>query len=410
MQRVVSPLFFTWVLLLFAPHTLNLAAQQADDATVQSYSRAAEEALSRKDPDAAIAALEKLTHLTPNDPQVYANLGAVYYTQGRYPQAAKAYQTALRLDPNLPQVPLMLGMCDMELGQPKEAIPLLEAAFQNPPNDEVGRSIGLNLSSAYLSLNQQTKALEITGALLDRYPNDPEVLYRASHLYGDMALKTMTHLVDVAPDSIWKRMSFAEALEAEKKYDLAIIEYRKVIADEPDMPAVHYRLGKALLLRAPDSVEARDEALKELQQAVELDPRNSAAEYEMGEIYRREGQLRPARDHFSRAVTLDPTVEDAQIALARTLLRMQEPKDSVPHLVAAIQLNPTNEVSHFLLASAYKSLGNPADYENEMALYRRYHSKASQGQSGNGEQPPQALATPASTKQTLDPETKSRPN
>jgi predicted Zn-dependent protease len=149
MQRVVSRLFCSWVLLLFTPHTFNLAAQQADDATVQSYSRAAEEALSRKDPEAAIAALEKLTHLTPNDPQVYANLGAVYYTQGRYPQAAKAYQTALRLDPNIPQVPLMLGMCDMELGQPKEAIPLLETAFQNPPNDAVGRSIGLNLSSAY---------------------------------------------------------------------------------------------------------------------------------------------------------------------------------------------------------------------------------------------------------------------
>jgi predicted Zn-dependent protease len=271
----------------------------------------------------------------------------------------------------------------------------------------VGRSIGLNLSSAYLSLNQQTKALQITGALLDRYPNDPEILYRASHLYGDMALKTMTHLVDVAPGSIWKRMSFAEALEAEKKYDLAIIEYRKVIADEPDMPAVHYRLGKALLLQAPDSAEARDEALKELQQAVALDPRNSAAEYEMGEIYRRQGQIKLARDHFSRAVTLDPTVEDAQIALARTLIRLQEPKDSVPHLEAAIQLNPANEISHFLLASAYKSLGKSTDYETEMALYRKYHSQASQEKSGEAEQPPQAMATPAFTKQTLDPETKS---
>jgi cytochrome c-type biogenesis protein CcmH/NrfG len=111
MQRVFSPLFLA--LLLFTPPTLTLAAQQADDATVQQSSRAAEEALSRKDPDAAIIALEKLTHLTPGSAEVYANLGAVYYTQGRYPQAAKAYQTALRLDPNIPQVPLMLGMCDM---------------------------------------------------------------------------------------------------------------------------------------------------------------------------------------------------------------------------------------------------------------------------------------------------------
>jgi hypothetical protein len=81
----------------------------------------------------------------------------------------------------------------------------------------------------------------------------------------------------------------------------------------------------------------------------------------------------------------------------------------VPHLVAAIQLNPKNEISHFLLASAYKSLGDPTDYENEMALFRRYHSEASVEKSGDGEQPPQALAIPGFTKQTLDPETTSRP-
>lgn len=366
--------------------------------------------MARKDPDAAIASLEQLTRLTPGNAEVYANLGAVYYTQGHYPQAAKAYQTALHLDPNIPQVPLMLGMVDMELGQVKEAVPLLETGFQNPPSDEVGRSVGLNLSGAYLSLNQPTKALAVTTALLERYPDDPEVLYRASHLYGDMALKTMSHLVDVAPSSVWKQMSFAEALESEKKYDLAIIQYRKVIATNPDMPAVRYRLGKAILLRAPDSPEARDEALKELQQAVALDPRDSAAEYEIGEIYRRQGQLKPAREHFSRAVDLDPTVEDAQIALARTLLRLQEPKESVAHLEAAIQLNPTNEISHFLLASAYKSLGNATNYDSEMVLYRKYHSQASKDKS-EGDQPPQALATPGSTKQTLDdPEIKPRPN
>ena len=79
----------------------------------------------------------------------------------------------------------------------------------------------------------------------------------------------------------------------------------------------------------------------------------------------------------------------------------------MPHLEAAIQLNPTNEISHFLLASAYKSLGNSTDSENEMALYKRYHSQASQEKSREADQPPQAMATPSFTKQTLDPDPKS---
>lgn len=407
MRRIVFASTVSWALLLFA--SLNLGGQQTDDAAIEHYSEAARDALSRKDPEAALTALGKLARLTPNNADVFANLGAVNYTQGHYAEATEAYKTALRLDPQIPQVPLMLGMCYMELGQVKEAIPMLEQGFQNPPSDEVGRSVGLNLLSAYMSANQPSKGLELTGRLLDRYPNDPEVLYRASHLYGDMALKTMTHLVDVAPQSVWKRMSFAEALESEKRYDLAIIEYRKAVADEPDMAAIHYQLGRALLLRAPDDAEARDEGLKEFEEAVKLDPHNSAAEYEIGEIHRRQGQFTQAREHFSRAVTLDPTVEDAQIALARTLIRLQRPEDSVPHLLAAIELNPKNEVSHFLLANAYRALGNSTGYENEMAHYKEFHSHPVDEKSGETEPASHGLALPGATKQTMDSETKRQP-
>lgn len=399
-MRVAFASSASWALLVFA--SLHVAGQQADQATVEQYSRAAQDALSRKDPEAALNALEKLAHLAPNNAEVFADLGAVNYTQGRYSQAAEAYTTALRLDPKIPQVPLMLGMSYMELGHVKEAIPMLEEGFEHAPQEDVGRSVGLNLLSAYMSLNQNKKALKITGELVDRYPNDPEVLYRASHLYGDMALKTMTHLADVAPESVWKRMSFAEALESEKRYDLAIMQYRKAIANEPDMPEPHYQLGRALLLRSPDDVAAREEALKEFNEAVKLDPKNGAAEYEIGEIYRRQGQFAQAREHFSRAVMLDPTVEDAQIALARTLIRLQEAKESVPHLLAAIELNSKNEISHFLLANAYRSLGNPTGYQNEMALYRKYHAQPSAEKSADADSLSEGLGTPGSTRQTMD--------
>lgn len=404
MRRTFCWLILCWVIMPCLPFSLCLS-QEADEAAIQSYSRQAEDALARKDADAAIVALEKLAHLAPNNPEVFANLGAVYYARGRYPQAAEAFHRALRLNPKMPNVPLMLAMCDAELGHMHEALPILESAFRHPPNAEMGRSIGLKLILVYTSSGQPTKALEVIETLLSRDPNDPEILYRASHLYGDRALQTMTRLADVAPESVWKRMAFAEALEAEKRYDLAVIEYRKVNAADPDMAGVHYRLGRALLLAAPDSDQARSDALEEFQQDLALEPHNPAAEYEIGEIYRRRGQFEPALDHFSRAVEMDPAVEDAQIALGRTLIRLQKPKESVPHLLAAIQLDPKNETSHFLLASAYKSLGDSAAYQNEMTLYQKYHSVPYDGHPATSEQAPQALVTPEITKQTLDAET-----
>lgn len=384
--------------LLLAGSSLARAAQQPDAVSIRRYSEEAQQALAHHDAGAALAALEKLARLTPGNASVYANLGAVYYTLGRYAPAAEAFERALRLDPKIPNVSLMLALCNAELGRATQALPVLEAAFRHPPSAEMGRTVGIKLAAVYSSLGQHLKALEVTEALLKRFPNDPELLYRASHLYGDRALETMTQLVGVAPESVWTTLAFGEALEAQKRYDLAVMQYRKVIAKDPAMAGAHYRLGRALLLQSPDSDAARDEALKEFQQELAVDPRSSAAEYETGEIYRRRGDFGHARDHFARAIQIDPSEEEAQIALARTLVELHEPQEAVTHLRAATRLNPKNEVSHFLLAAAYRTLADSADSEREMALYRKCHAEAAAaGQ-------PSPLAGGEVTRQILDSE------
>lgn len=385
------------------------AAQKADSTTISRYSQQAQQALATHDLDAAKAALEKLARLTPNVPEVHANLGMVYYGQGHYQEAAEAFKRAIALNPRIPDAPLMLGLCYADLDRPKDALPILEPAFHHPPNREIGRMIGIKLMGAYSSLDEHTKALQTCEELLRQYPDDPELLYRASHLYGDRAIQTMSHLVKAAPQSPWKLMAFAEALEAEKRFDLAVIEYRKVIDADPNMPGAHYRLGKALLLRSGDTDTASDEAIGEFQKALAADPQNAAADYELGEIFRRRGHADQAITYFARAVQIAPGLEDGQIAFARTLLQLHKPKDALAPLRAAIHLDPTNDVSHFLLAQAYKSLGDQGGYNNEMAVYQKYHVVPYAKESKREEPLPAALSTPEVTRQTLEPENPSQP-
>jgi len=388
--------------LLFSSATVILAGgagAQADEASIRRYSQEAQQAMAAKDLKAAAAALEKLSKLTPDSPEVFANLGMVYYTAGHYSEAATAFGRAVQLNPKIPNGTLMLALCNVELGNWAEARPALESAFRNPPSKQIGRTVGIKLMETYSALGQHLKALEASEELIERCPDDPEILYRASHLYGDRALETMTRLVSVAPGSTWKLMAFGEALEAQKHYDLAIIQYRKVIQADPDMPGAHYRLGRALLLNSVDSEQAREDALKEFQAELVLDPRNAGAEYEMGEIYRRRGVSDQAAGHFLRAAEIDPRFEQAQIAVARLLISSQKPKDALPHLVAAIKVNPENEVSHFFLAKAYKFLGDEAASERETALYQECHTRALPGASAN--QVP-VLSAPVVTQQTVD--------
>ena len=76
---------------------------------------------------------------------------------------------------------------------------------------------------------------------------------------------------------------------------------------------------------------------------------------------------------------------------------------------AAIHLDPTNDVSHFLLAQAYKSLGDQGGYNNEMAVYQKYHVVPYAKESKREEPLPAALSTPEVTRQTLEPENPSQP-
>ena len=82
MIRMSPQLFFGWALSFLSCCSLSLAAQQANEATIRRYSQEAEEALARKDAHAALVALEKLARLTPDNPEVYANLGAAYRDLG----------------------------------------------------------------------------------------------------------------------------------------------------------------------------------------------------------------------------------------------------------------------------------------------------------------------------------------
>ena len=388
---------------------------QGDQAEIQRNWQEARRALAAKDLNAAAAAFEKLRVLTPDVPEVEMNLGNIYYVEGRYDKAADAFQRAVKLNPKIPDGTLMVALCDVELGNWERARPALESGFRHPPNPEAGRVIGIKLTGIYWSLHESSKALQVSEELLQRYPGDPEILYRAIHSYDARGGEIMNALVHVAPGSPWEHMALGENLEGSENYDLAIIEYRKVIAADPGIPGVHYRLGKTLLLNGLelDSQRAQDEALKEFQAAVAVNPLDAGAEYEIGGVYWRRGDQKQAYGHFLRATEIDPGFEEAQIAVARALIAEGKSREAIPHLRAAISLNSANEVSHFLLAKAYKSLGDQTGSEHEMALFSECHKRAVQegltlanagGAHRNKGQVPSTVSAPAATKQTLGPE------
>ena len=363
---------FLCCMLAFESIPKSLAAK-VNQSEIETTSKQAQEAMAAKDWAVAVKSLEKLAGLAPGVSEVQANLGLAYYSDSRILEASKAFERALKLNPKMTQAETMLGLCYAELGRNQQAIVILASAFRHPSDKQMGRLIGLDLQRAYEGLQQQDKAMAVADELLKRYPNDPEILFHSSRLYADRAYELMTQLMRVAPSSVWLHYATAEVHASLQRYDLAIGEYRNVLAMEPRMPGIHFRLGRAILQGSKET-NAVEQALHEFELELNLSPDNSDAEYEIGEIYRQRGKFEPALAHFSKAVQHHPDFAQARIGLASTLISQGRSREALGHLLEAVRIEPQNEVAHFRLASVYKVLGDAANQQKEMAFFQKLHS------------------------------------
>ena len=352
---------------------LSLAASvtaQQRDADLDRYSDQARQALAAKQWSKAARALEHLAQMAPSVAEVQANLGLALFFEGHAAEALAAFDRARKLNPALPQVEVMAGLSKAELGRYSEAIAILAPAFEHPADEETGRLIGLHLQRCYAELKEFDKAQATGEELLKRFPQDPEILYQVSRLHARRSYGLMKELIRAAPDSCWVHLANAQVQESLGRYDLAGQEYRKAIEKNASVPGAHYGLGRAIL-NGPRDPRALDEAAREFERELEIEPENAAAEFELGEIARERGQFDAARDHLAKAVRYNPDLFEAQIGLGRLLLKQGSPRDAVRHLEQAARLEPGDTLPHYLLASAYKSLGDTAGAGRELDVYRK---------------------------------------
>ena len=359
----------------------------------------ASQALVEKRYDLAARAFEQLRDLSPDVGEIHANLGFVYFQQGRFKESVTSLERALALKRDLPNLPLLLAMARSELGRHKEALTDLEKGFKATTDPALRRMAGLELQRAYTGLQRHADAVSIALTMARLYPKDPEVLYQASRLHANLAFETLRTLAAVAPDSVWVHLAAGEANEAQGLDDAALAEYRAVLAADPKRPGIHFRIGRVLLSRhaAPDATPSEPEALKEFMTELDIDPTNANAAYEVAEIHRKAGDATRARAFFQRALDNYPDFEDALVGLGRTLVALQDPKAAIQPLTRAIELNPKSDVAYYQLAQAYRALGDTAAQEKALATFRQLRSLPAATAAAPGSPRPEV------TKQTLDP-------
>ena len=101
-----------------------------------------------------------------------------------------------------------------------------------------------------------------------------------------------------------------------------------------------------------------DTAIQYLNQAIELNPKSMESYIERGRAYASLGKNDQAISDLQKAIQLDRNSEDANRLLAAILIQHSRKRDAIPYLEHVIRLNPTNYRAMLELASVHEVLGN----------------------------------------------------
>jgi tetratricopeptide (TPR) repeat protein len=272
-------------------------------------------------------------------------------------------------------------------GQCPEAIPALKKNLPRISNRDLKYRAAMALAKCAMSLEQGETATQALFLLNHDFPDDPEVLYITTHYFSELANRAARHLASSVPASYQAHELQAEAMESQGKWDEAAGEYNAILEQNPKQPGIHFRLGR-LALSKSDTLAGAEQAKKEFELELQIDPANAASEFWLGEIARRSGLWDEAVPHFTKASQLDPAFAEAYLALGMTLSAAQKFSDAVEPLQHYVKLVPDDPAGHYQLAIAYARTDRKDDATREMATQRQLTEKnAAAKSSPNGAAP-----------------------
>src|SRR5690606_4285590 len=186
----------------------------------------------------------------------------------------------------------------------------------------------LNQGLALLALGQTSDARDPLQTALDLGSQSPEAFIYLGRIYlqedrADDALTTLEHGQEMFPDNEELQIEILNAYVRAGQGDRAISAYDARIAASPNDPLYRYNYG-SLLLQA----ERYDEAIEQLARAVELDPQNANAFYNLGAAYQNQAasfneQIEALEDRGASQAEVDAAIDRRNDLLRQALPHLE---------------------------------------------------------------------------------------
>jgi tetratricopeptide (TPR) repeat protein len=209
----------------------------------------------------------------------------------------------------------------------------------------------LLLGKNLFTLQQYEPAAEALAQVQGATNENAEASYWLSRTYQALGAEAYARLEESFPNSWRTHQLRAEGYALRQDLDDALKEYQAALQLQPNEPELHEALGELYLDNHSD-----DEAQTELQKSLALDPSRTHALYLLGRLYVQNRENEKALQYLQRALRLQPDSAEASSLLGTAYVRLGQFAQAVPKLEKAAPLDHYGNV-HYQLFLAYRKLG-----------------------------------------------------
>jgi tetratricopeptide (TPR) repeat protein len=343
-----------WANYYAAQNDLNAAIQEisagvtADPGRSESYLLLALLELRSNQPDEAKKNFQKAVQVDPKAMNAQLALGGFYQSHNQLAEAEHQFQNAITIDPKNPAPRAALVRLLMQEGKKGEIESFLRQTKKDLADNPEGYRM---LGDYYFATGDLDKAVTEYSSLHSDHPKDPQV--RKNYI---------------------QLLILKNRLEEAGKLDNEILKF-----SPHDVDALVYK-GQ-IQLRQNDT----GGAVQSLQTALQNDPNNAVAHYQMGIAYAQQHDSGRAEQEWQKAVSIRPDLTDAQKALASVQMSHGEIDAVMQTAQQIITTQPFSPDGYLLKCVAELARQKYADaqHDAEEAMKRAPQAPAPYFQLGN---------------------------
>jgi tetratricopeptide (TPR) repeat protein len=216
----------------------------------------------------ALADFTRAIELDPDEPWAINRRGHIYLAMDRYEEALADFDRAIDLDPTESTYIAGRALIHQELGHDEEALVDVNRLIDGLDGSALLGARG----ELYRSMGRYDEALSDLNQAIDLYPGDSSAYATRGATYlaigrHDEALANLNRALDLKPGDVWSLGRRGQTYAALGRFDEAIADYTRALELEPESYWILGIRGMTYLrLGRPD------EALADLDRSIDLNP------------------------------------------------------------------------------------------------------------------------------------------